>query len=370
MGAFVIIVGVLLMVVVHEAAHFVAAKAFGMKATEAFFGFGPRLWSMQRGETEYGIKAVPLGGYVRIIGMNPFEEVAPEDVGRTYRENPFWKKSVVVLAGIASHFVVAFVIFAVVALAWGVASTDASGDPIPTTTVGGVVATLDDEATPASRSGVRRGDIIVSFNGVPITTWAEFGAAAAGNPGETVVIGLVRDGEDLEVTTTLTTRVSDGIEQGFFGVSPAVAIESVGPVGAVSESADNLWFAATQSVRGLRELVVGFPRVIGAAFGGDDDVLDTARPISVIGLVRYSGPLQSSLLLLAYVNVFVGVLNVVPLYPLDGGHFAVALYEKIRGRSADVRKLLPVAAAVFAFIVLLGLLGFYFDIVDPLQLPE
>ena len=111
MGAVVIIVGVLLMVVVHEMGHFVAAKAFNMKATEAFFGFGPRLWSTTRGETEYGIKAIPLGGYVRIIGMNPFEEVAPEDEGRTYRENPFWKKSVVVLAGIASHFVVAFILF-------------------------------------------------------------------------------------------------------------------------------------------------------------------------------------------------------------------------------------------------------------------
>ena len=121
MAGFVIIVGVILMVVIHEGAHFVAAKSFDMKATEAFFGFGPRIWSMKRGETEYGVKALPLGGYVRIIGMNPFEEVEEEDEDRTYRVKPFWQKAVVVLAGITSHFVVAFVLFWIVAMTWGTA---------------------------------------------------------------------------------------------------------------------------------------------------------------------------------------------------------------------------------------------------------
>ena len=120
------------MVVIHEGSHFVAAKYFGMKATEAFFGFGPRLWSTKRGETEYGIKAIPLGGYVRIVGMNPFEEVAPEDEGRTYRENPFWKKSVVVLAGIASHFVVAAILMYGLTLAYGVAETTTEIDRVST----------------------------------------------------------------------------------------------------------------------------------------------------------------------------------------------------------------------------------------------
>ena len=105
MGALTILAGLVLMIVIHEGAHFVAAKAFDMKATEAFFGFGPRLWSTTRGETEYGIKAIPFGGYVRIIGMNPFEEVPVEDEGRTYRVAPFWQKAMVVLAGIFSHFV-------------------------------------------------------------------------------------------------------------------------------------------------------------------------------------------------------------------------------------------------------------------------
>ena len=118
MGPIVIIVGMLLMVIIHEGGHFVMAKFFDMKATQAFFGFGPRIWSKTVGETEYGVKAIPLGGYVRIVGMNPFEEVAPEEEHRTYRQKPFWQKSIVVLAGIASHFVVAFFLFYVVSVTW------------------------------------------------------------------------------------------------------------------------------------------------------------------------------------------------------------------------------------------------------------
>jgi membrane-associated protease RseP (regulator of RpoE activity) len=104
--------------------------------------------------------------------------------------------------------------------------------------------------------------------------------------------------------------------------------------------------------------------------GQESDVLQEARPVSVIGLVRVATGIEFALFLMAYVNVFVGVLNFIPLYPLDGGHFAVALYEKVRGRQADVRRLLPIAAAVFVFIMAIGVLGIYFDIVDPLPLPR
>jgi membrane-associated protease RseP (regulator of RpoE activity) len=385
MGAIVVIIGIALMIIIHEGAHFAAAKAFDMKATEAFFGFGPTLVKTTRGETTYGVKAFPLGGYVRIIGMNPFEEIEEGDEERTYRAAPFWKKAVVVLAGVVSHLVVAFGIFVVVALVWGVVSTDDNGDPIPTTTVGRVAETLaDGSPTPAASSGIRAGDTIVTFDGMPIATWDDFGEAADSHPNETVVIGVLRDGDAIELTVTLAQVqkpvIVDGEplvddngdpvtrSAGFFGVTPTVATGSVGFFGAIGEAGENLWFAATQSVRGLWEMVINFPKVVMAAFGGDDEVLDTARPISPIGLVQIAGPVESSLLLLAYVNVFVAVLNVVPLYPLDGGHFAVALYEKIRGRAPDVRKLMPVAVAVFAFVVALGLLGIYFDIVRPLQL--
>ncbi len=421
MGPVVMIGGVLLMVVIHEAGHFVAAKAFNMKATEAFFGFGPKLWSTQRGETEYGIKALPLGGYVRIIGMNPFEEVAPEDEGRTYREKPFWQKAIVVLAGIASHFVIAFFLFYALAVAYDTAeptvtvaavsdvlvSSSAVSDPVPlaleegdrVVSVGGVpIESIDPQSrnpgslvdvvvdrdgslvtlqttdtvvpTPAILSGIQDGDMLVAVQGVRFTTWGEFVDLTHARPGMPTTVTLDRDGQEITIETTLTVRTVAGEQQGFLGVAPELVLSRAGPIEAVGIAAGDIVTATQQSATGLVGLVTNFGSLLGATVDVDNNaVLDEVRPISAIGLTRVATNLQTALFLLALVNVFVGLLNVVPLYPLDGGHFAVALYEKIRGRHADVRKLLPVAAAVFAFIVVLGILGFYFDIVRPIELP-
>ena len=383
MGALTVLVGLALMIVIHEGAHFAAAKAFNMKATEAFFGFGPRLWSTVRGETEYGIKAIPLGGYVRIIGMNPFEEVDAADEARTYRVAPFWQKAIVVLAGIASHFIVAFFIFFVLSLAFGVVVLD-DGEPIPTTTVAAVSETLlDGSPTPAATSGIQEGDVIIGIDGIAVATWDEFVDVARARPGETVQFAVLRDGAELQITTSLVAEerpvVVDGevVEDengepvteavGFFGVSPEVEREHPGVLGAFVAAGRDLLLALRQSVVGLWELVANFGSVLTAAFGSNDEILDTVRPISPIGLAQIAGALESNLLLLALVNVFVGVVNFVPLYPLDGGHFVVALYEKVSGRVPDVRKLLPVAAAVFIFLVTLGLLGIYLDLFKPLQ---
>jgi membrane-associated protease RseP (regulator of RpoE activity) len=223
---------------------------------------------------------------------------------------------------------------------------------------------------PAGNVDVRPGDVLVSFDGQPVDDWDEFRALAEAHPQQEVVIGLERAGTRFDVTVTLATRTVDGRAQGFFGLSPKAVVEDVGMLGAVDVAVGNIGRATVASVRGLGALVVNFGDLIGAVFSNNPDTIDEVRPISPIGLVRIAGPIEISLQLLAFVNVFVGVLNVVPLYPLDGGHFSVALYEKIRGRQADVRRLLPIAAAVFVFIILLGLLGFYFDIVDPLQFPE
>ena len=152
-GGILVIVGIIVIVMIHETGHFLAARRVGMKATEFFFGFGPRLWSTRRGETEYGIKALPLGGYVRIAGMSPLEEIAPEDEGRTYQDKPFWAKSLVVLAGSATHFPLAFLLFYLVASGIGL--------PARTTTVESVQATLDDgSATPAAAAGLLPGDTV------------------------------------------------------------------------------------------------------------------------------------------------------------------------------------------------------------------
>ena len=166
-GAFAGILALVIFVTVHELGHFLAAKATGIKATQFFFGFGPRLWSFRRGETEYGVKAFPLGGYVRIIGMNPMEEVAPEDEPRAYRNKPFWMKSIVVLAGVGTNFLLAFILF------YGLVV--ASGINEPTTRIGTVVRELPtgNGLTPAAIAGLEPGDQLISIDGVPIEEWED-----------------------------------------------------------------------------------------------------------------------------------------------------------------------------------------------------
>jgi membrane-associated protease RseP (regulator of RpoE activity) len=363
-GGILVVVGIIIIVMVHETGHFLAARATGMKATEFFFGFGPRLWSRRRGETEYGVKAFPVGGYVRIAGMSPLEDVAPEDEGRTYRDKPFWAKSVVVLAGSATHFPLAFLLFYLVVSGIGL--------PVQTTTVESVAATMEDGSpTPAATAGLLPGDTVVSLDGIATPEWADLVEAIAARPGETVAVGLEREGRTLSVEATLAA-VDDGAggKRGYLGVAPGARTERAGPVAGLGEAGKSVGEAVVASGRGLWELVAGAPRLVAAVFGGNVEDVGDNRPVSPVGLVGIAGDLGPgfALQLVAYVAVFVGVLNAVPLYPLDGGHFAVALYEKLRGRRADVRKLMPVAAAVVAFLIVIGLLGLYLDIFHPLDL--
>lgn len=385
MGPALMIVGIIAMIVIHEGAHFVAAKSFGMKATEAFFGFGPKLWSMKRGETEYGIKAIPLGGYVRIIGMNPFEEIDPEEEHRTYRAALFWKKTVVVLAGVGSHFVVALLLIWFVGMVWGAVVVNDDGSLVRTTTIAAVSAVLPgtSEPSPALVSGAQPGDVIVATDGILVVTWQDFSDYAAEHGGLDVVISVDRGSATVDLPTTLALIdrpvFVDGEplldssgepvteEIGFYGVTPEAERENIGSLAMIPRAADQFGRAVVGSFRGLWQMVIGFPKLVVSVFGGDDEILETIRPISPIGLVRIAGPLESTLQLLALVNIFVGVLNFVPLYPLDGGHFAVAAYEKVTGRKPKIERLVPVAAVVFMFLVSIGLIAVYLDIANPIR---
>ena len=421
MGPIIVIIGMLLMIVIHEAGHFLAAKYFDMKATEAFFGFGPKIWSIQRGETEYGVKSIPLGGYVRIIGMNPFEEIAPEEEHRTYRYKPFWQKTVVVLAGIASHFVIGFFLFYALAVTYnteeptleisGIAQVEVTpsgaadevplllesddtvisvdGVPladVPTTSSkpanelitvvverNGTELALETNdrvvATPSYVVGIERGDVLVAIDGIALDDWEHFVELVEARPATEATITLDRDGEIITSSVVLAERIRDGEAQGFVGVGPVQVETDIGPIGGLGVAGSTVGEVTVLSLQGLWTMVANTPDLIGALFGQETTALEEARPVSIIGIARVATGIEVSLFLLAYVNIFVGTLNFIPLYPLDGGHFAVALYEKIRGREADVRPLIPVAAGVFIFILMLGLLGIYFDIVDPIPLP-
>jgi membrane-associated protease RseP (regulator of RpoE activity) len=359
LGGIAAAVAIIFFVTAHEAGHFLAAKATGMKATQFFFGFGPKIWSTQRGETEYGFKWIPLGGYVRIIGMNPLEEVAPQDLGRTYREKKFWEKSVVVLAGVGTNFLIAFLIFYGLVLANGV-----PGDP--TTEVGVVVPD-----SPAAAAGLMEGDVIVGINGVEVSEWVALtGELETNGPGPAT---LTLERNDELVTTEANLAESESIQgAGFLGVAPLAERVDTGVIESVGYAGQLVWSGITQTFEALFNMVR--PSSIAQYLGvlvGQTDVPDEIRPVSPIGLVAIGTQAQDAaffLGILAHVNVILATINLLPLFPLDGGHFAVALYEKVTGRAADVRKLMPVAAAVIGIFAFLGFVAIVLDVANPISL--
>jgi membrane-associated protease RseP (regulator of RpoE activity) len=366
LGGFAAVIAIIMFVTAHEAGHFFAAKAVGMKATEFFFGFGPKLWSTRRGETEYGFKLIPLGGYVRIIGMNPMEEVSPADMGRTYREKKFWEKSVVVLAGVGMNFLIAFVIFYGIVLANGVSEPQPVVDEVVRQ------AEVGDETvpTPALLAGLKAGDVLLYIGDHQIETWDDVPEALSEiGPNQTTVV-VSRDGRLMSLDVTLIAR--DENSSGFLGVSPAIETNEPGVIGSIGVAGSQVWEGIGFTFRSIGDMLK--PSSLAAYLGvlaGETDVPEEIRPVSPIGIANIGSQTESAatfLGVMAFVNVILATINLLPLYPLDGGHFAVALYEKLSGREANVRRLAPIAAAVIGLFAFLGFVAIILDIVDPISL--
>lgn len=369
-GGIATFVALILFIVAHEAGHYFAAKATGMKVTEFFLGFGPRIWSFRRGETEYGIKPIPFGAYVKVAGMSYLEDVPEEDLERTYRVKPFWAKTLVVLSGVAANFLIAWILFTGVFLAEGDLVLDGAGEPIPTPVVAGVV-----EDSPAAAAGLLPGDRLVAVDGAGVEEWADIQAELRSKPGETVTLTIDRDESQLAIPVTLAERVDSesGETTGFLGVGAQWLTEPIGFF-------DGLGRGGAQVGRGVLFTFETFGRILRfdtiaqlaqGVVGGEVD--DEVRPVSIIGVVQLGAQAEdfgvtNFIFVLAVVNVVLGTLNALPLYPLDGGHFAVALYEKITRRQADIRKLVPVAVTVVAIIALIGILAMILDIVNPIDI--
>jgi membrane-associated protease RseP (regulator of RpoE activity) len=384
----IVVACLVVMIMVHELGHFLTAKHGHMKVTEYFLGFGPRLWSFRKGETEYGIKAIPLGGYVKIPGMTNLEEVDPADEARTYREQPFRARLLVAVAGSAMHFLMAFVLLWTLVTFIGVPNGD-KVDVQQFITVGG-------RPGPAQSAGIRPGDVVVSADGRAVkgdtTTLI---SVIHSHPDTPVTLVVQRDGTDhtLVVTPvdgrtvheTGATQPSGTAPYGVIGVNLGSPVERVGPVTGLGQSVDDMVRFSWASVVGVAHLfspsaTVQRFREVGSAKAANQATADGTRVSSLVGVGRMAEDalrvsLGDFLIILISINLFVGIFNLFPMLPLDGGHVAIAVYEKIRtGRSkvlyhADVTKLLPFTWALVLFLAVLVATSLLTDLLHPVSNP-
>ena len=399
-GWLLIIAALTVMIFLHELGHYLAAKWSGMKVTEFFLFFGPKLWSFRRGDTEYGIKLIPVGAYVRIIGMNNLDECPPEDEPRTYRQQSYPKRLLTVSSGSIMHFLQAFVLFVVVFSWLGVPAYTGEAERLGQTysesewVIGSVT-----EGSGADRAGIEPGDKLLSIDGEEVSTFDDVGPLIRDRAGDRLEVVVERDGRVVDFDATIGRREDDR-SAGFLGIG-ATFPERPDVTGSIFSS---IRVAGETTGATIRDTVVHMGRfftggvddfagsvvdggsgdgpAVDAESGGgrrvDSGDGDRNRIVSILGVARIGADVSDDgmagfFLLLAFVNISIGVLNMLPLLPLDGGHAAVATYERIRsigGRRhmADVSRLLPLTYAVFMLLVFVSASAIYLDIVDPIGL--
>jgi len=372
LGIALFVLGILISVILHEAGHFLTAKSFGMKATQFFVGFGPTLWSTVRGETEYGVKALPFGAFVRITGMTTLDEVDPADEPRSMRNKPAWQRAIVMVAGSFMHFALAFVLLLILAIGIGQANDN-------TTTIGSVSpcvpaslkafdqgsCTHSQGAAPAKAAGIKPGDKIIAIDGKPVHNWVQLGTAIRAQPaGQPMAVTVERDGQELTLHAVPATV--PGRNGSYLGIG--------------------------QVLTGSAEAVAKLPAALPDLFARDRAKTPAANVSSMVGAADIAGQAVASsggwrytvsdlLLILISINIFIGAVNLLPLLPLDGGHLAVIFYERIRAWLArlrgkpdpglvDLQKLIPVSVGVFVLLIGLGVLLMAADIFNPVHLVQ
>jgi RIP metalloprotease RseP len=453
---FVLIIAIVLSVFLHEMGHFLMAKRNGMRVTEFFLGFGPRIWSFRRGETEYGLKLIPAGAYVRIIGMHGLEDVRPEHEGRTYRAQSFSRRMPVVLAGPIVNIALGFLLLVVVFAGFG----------HPSSTKWQVRSVAEGSA--AAKAGIEPGDRIVGFDGLPVGSFEDTSSLIRAHAGTSVDLTVERNGETLELpvaigwtldslgaqrlaplqvgdsviivggqpitfysdlvgalqryigpveisfirsgtvyTTLVTGPIAMPIDgfRGFLGVGPQSVLEHSGVIAATGQAATAFSDTIVGSVQGMGRIFSpsglgnlasqvanggassaasnsssGGGSSLPGAGSGSANSSNQDRPMSLLGIVNIGTQLGEQqgwagvLALLATVNIFLGLINLVPLLPFDGGHIAVATYEEIRTRISkkpyrvDMSKLMPVTYVVVFLMIGLFMSTLYLDAVDPVKL--
>ena len=425
LGAVVFFALVMASIGLHEIGHLVPGKLFGVKTTQYFVGFGKTLWSTRRGETEYGVKAVPLGGYVRFVGMYPpsrehpdqvrqtrapglfqtmtdqaraaeWEDIQPSDDGRLFYQKRGWQKVVIMAGGPVMNVLLAFGLLLGVTATYGVSRPQLTVAEVQECIVPGNATDTSctgKAPTPAAQMGLQPGDRVVAFNGRAVDSWTDVSTLIRANLDRPAQLSVERGGRRVELPSvdTVVQGVPDAFDPskrvaaGFLGVVPTVERVRGGPVAVVQD----MWTMTEQTAVALvhfpakvfytaSNLVTGKPR-------------DLYGPMSILGASRAAGEIASTdqigtaakaaalFSVLGSVNLFVALFNVVPLLPLDGGHIAGALYEAVRRRLAallrrpdpgfvDTAKMLPVAYVVGLLIAVSGAVLILADVIDPIRL--
>jgi membrane-associated protease RseP (regulator of RpoE activity) len=382
----VIVLVLIAIIIAHEAGHFVMAKLSGMKVTEFFVGFGPRVWSFKKGETEYGVKAIPAGGYVRIIGMTNLEEVDPEDEPRTYRQATFPRRLGVAVAGSTVHFLIALVlIWAMLALA-GVPGS--SGADIA------ALVPVNGAPGPAAKAGLRPGDVIEAIGGKPAGDVDQVSRVLRhARPGVPLRMLIEDHGHSRYVMVvpvpaqgaTLGGQAPAQGSTAVFGVMLQAPVVTKGLLASIPNSFVDLGrfvaaelgaFGKVFSLHGLSQF---FHELESPHYARVANEKGVPRLESVVGAIRTAAEASRAgitdvILVLVSIDLFLGIFNMVPLLPLDGGHVAIAIYERIRSTRtrhyhADAAKLAPLTYAVFTILIVIGLGAMYLDIAHPAANP-
>ncbi len=412
--AVLIAVLVLVSVAVHELGHLLTAKHYGMKATEYFVGFGPKIFSFRRGETEYGLKAIPAGGYVKIIGMSPLENDGtrtPADIEaaaaamaslptdlvpderRLFYTYPARQRSVVLVAGSLTHFVLALVL----AFATLLVSGRTTEQPVAASIVQCQLPDSSDRcaagAAPSAAvlAGLAPGDRIAAVDGTAITSYEQLTGLIAASAGRPLRLTVDRAGRTLHLTATPTVgKVLDeegsptGQTRGFLGFSPEQRTST-----SLGYALSDTFASLGDSLRSSGTVITHLPAELGDVLTGKQRSAQDGA-VTVVGVVRATGQVGADkqlgtrdkvsylLYLGAQVNLDVGILNLLPLLPLDGGHVAIVWFEQLRASFARRRgrrdpgrvnllKVLPVAYGVFAVIVVVAAILVYADIANPIN---
>ena len=424
-GALIFFALVMASIALHEVGHLVPGKAFGVKTTQYFVGFGKTLWSKKVGETEYGFKAFPLGGYVRFVGMFPpaknnptkirayatgpfrgladsaraaeWQDIEPTDEGRLFYQKKSWQKLIIMAGGPTMNLILAFLILLGVGMTYGVYQTQPVVKSVQECIVPADATGTNNcdgrPPTPAAQSGIQANDKIIAFNGRPVSSWDDLSVLIRANMDQPVTLTVDRNGQTVQLTTvnTVVNGVPDKwdpskrVAAGFFGIEPTTVREQIGPIAVLG----TMWTMTEQTAHAL----LSFPmKVYDTAYnlitGKPRDIYG---PMSIVGASRAAGEVAATnqltpadkvatmFTLLGSVNLFVALFNFIPLLPLDGGHIAGALYEMLRRGLArlfhkpdpgyvDTAKMMPIAYAVGAVIMLSGVVLILADLIDPIKL--